>query len=95
MILFTQDGCLRCAELAARLQAAGVELDAVPGLRVYDYGTVEGAAAADEHDIVAFPTLLEWRDAANWHCTSDVDEIVEILTTKSTKGTKKGEGDAD
>ena len=79
MILFTQDGCLRCAELAARLQAAGVELDAVPGLTVYDYGTVDGAAKADEHDIVAFPTLLEWRDERNWCCTSDGEEIVGIL----------------
>ena len=86
MILFTQDGCLRCAELAARLQAAGVELGAVPGLTVCDMRTPDGLAEADMHDIWAAPTLLEWQDARNWHCTSDVEEIVGIL---------KGEGNAD
>ena len=79
MILFTQDGCGECERLKARLRAAGVELDMIPGLTVYDYGTVDGAAKADEHDIVAFPTLLEWRDDKNWCCTSDVAEIVGIL----------------
>ena len=86
MILFTQDGCPHCAELAARLAKAGVELGAVPGLTVYDYGTVDGAAKADEYDVFALPTLLEWRDERNWQCTSDVATIVGIL---------QGEGDED
>ena len=86
MILFTQEGCGRCWLLMRRLAEAGVELDAVPGLTVYDYGTVDGAAKADEHDIFALPALLEWRDARNWHCTSDVDEIVGILKGAGDEG---------
>jgi len=83
MILFTQDGCGRCEELKRWLLAAGVELDAVPGLTVYDYGTVDGAAKADEYDIFALPALLKWRDAANWCCTSDGEEIVARLTQET------------
>ena len=79
MILFTQDGCGECERLKRWLHEAGVELDAVPGLTVYDYGTVDGAAKADEHDIFALPALLEWRDAKNWRCTSNVAEIVGIV----------------
>ena len=96
MMLFVRDSCPKCAELAARLQAAGVELDAVPGLTVCDMRTPDGLAEADMHDIWAAPTLLEWQDERNWCCTSDVDEIVGILTTEAQRARRtEGKGDGD
>ena len=86
MILFLSEGCGECERLKRWLQAAGVELDAVPGLTVYDYGTVDGAAEADFHNVLRAPTLVEWRDARNWCCTSDVAEIVALLKGAGDEG---------